>query len=76
MTHISKCLVYLSDHYVAATTAAQHAAFASAAEGFIALNTIVQAGGILFAIGWKLYRLASSSLHSSVAKQLEAGVVS
>src|SRR6516162_5761567 len=34
-------LVYLSDQYVAATTAAQRAAFASAAEGFIALNTIV-----------------------------------
>jgi hypothetical protein len=44
-------LVYLSDQYVAATTAAQRAAFASAAEGFIALNTIVGAGGILFAIG-------------------------
>lgn len=126
-------LVYLSDHYVTATTAAQRAAFASAAEGFIAQNTIVQAGGILFAIGiliisiimlkgvfqkgiaylgivtgvigimsealrnmlgfgylvywvlfiiwfivigWKLYRLGSSSMHTSVAKKLEAGVVS
>ena len=44
-------LVYLSDQYVAATTAAQRAAFATAAEGFIALNAVVTAGGILFGIG-------------------------
>lgn len=44
-------LVYLSDHSVTATTAAQRTAFASAAEGYIALNTIVGAAGILFAIG-------------------------
>lgn len=44
-------LVYLSDQYVAATTAAQHTAFATAAEGFIAQNAIVGAGGILFGIG-------------------------
>ncbi len=44
-------LVSLSDQYVAATTPAQHTAFATAAESFIALNTIVGAGGILFGIG-------------------------
>jgi hypothetical protein len=126
-------LVYLSDHYVTATTAAQRAAFASAAEGYIALNTIVGTAGILFAIGiliisvvmlkgvflksiaylgivtgtvgiisealrnmlgigyliywvlfiiwfiaigWKLYRLGSSSSHSWEAKKIEVRVVS
>ncbi len=44
-------LVYLSDQYVAATTDAQRAAFASAAEGFIAQNNIPSAPGILTAIG-------------------------
>ncbi len=44
-------LVYLSDKYVAATTDAQRAAFASAAEGFIAQNNIPSAPGILTAIG-------------------------
>ena len=44
-------LVYLSDQYVAATTDEQRAAFASAAEGFIAQNNIPSAPGILTAIG-------------------------
>lgn len=44
-------LVYLSDHYVAATTAAQRAAFATAAEGLIAVSNAVNAAGILTAIG-------------------------
>ena len=43
-------LVYLSDHYVAATTAAQRAAFATAAEGLIAVSNTVNAAGILTAI--------------------------
>ena len=40
-------LVYLSDQYVAATTDAQRAAFASAAEGFIAQNDIANMIGVL-----------------------------
>jgi hypothetical protein len=126
-------LVYLSDQYMAATTAAQHTAFATAAEVFIAENNITGAVGILtpvgililslvmlkgifpkgvaylgivtgalgivsealrpiigigyivyglllpiwfIAIGWKLYRLGSSSSHSRVAKKLEGQAVS
>ena len=119
-------LVYLSDHYVAATTVAQRAGFATAADSLIAQNNIVSVGGILFAVGvlvislamlkgvfqkgiaylgiatgvvgiicealrpilgpgysiylillvwlsavgWKLYKLGSSSSHASMAKQL------
>ena len=44
-------LVYLSDQYMAATTDTQRAAFATAAEGFIAQNNIPSAPGILTAIG-------------------------
>ncbi len=44
-------LVSLSDRYMAATTDAQRAAFASAAEAFIAQNDIPSAPGILTAIG-------------------------
>lgn len=44
-------LVYLSDQYVAAGDATQRAAFAAAAEGFIAQNTIPTAVGILEPIG-------------------------
>jgi len=44
-------LVYLSDQYVAATSEVQRAAFAAAAEGFIAQNTIPTAIGILETIG-------------------------
>ena len=44
-------LVYLSDRYRAATTDAQRAAFATAAEGFIAQNDIPSAPGILTPIG-------------------------
>ena len=44
-------LVYLSDQYVAATTDAQRAAFASAAEGFIAQNDIANMIGVLEAAG-------------------------
>jgi len=44
-------LVYLSDQYVAATTAAQHAALATAAEGLIAVTNAVNAAGILTATG-------------------------
>jgi hypothetical protein len=44
-------LVYLSDEYMAATTAAQHAAFATAAEGLIAVTNAVSAAGILTALG-------------------------
>jgi hypothetical protein len=44
-------LVYLSDQYVAAATATQRAAFATAAEGFIAQNIIPTAIGILEPVG-------------------------
>jgi len=44
-------LLYLSDHYVAATTAAQRAAEATAAEGLIAVSNAVNAAGILTALG-------------------------
>ncbi len=44
-------LVYLSDQYVAATTVAQRAAFAAAAEDLIAQNTIPTAVGILTTVG-------------------------
>jgi hypothetical protein len=44
-------LVYLSDRYMAATSDAQRAAFATAAEGFIAQNDIPSAAGILTPIG-------------------------
>jgi hypothetical protein len=51
-------LVYLSDHYVAATTVAQRAGLATAAESLIAQNNIVSAGGILFAVGVLFISLA------------------
>jgi len=38
--------VYLSDQYAAATTDAQRATFATAAEGFIAVNNAVSAAGV------------------------------
>jgi hypothetical protein len=44
-------LVYLSDQYLAATTAAQHTAFATAAEVFLAENNITSAVGILAPVG-------------------------
>jgi Domain of unknown function (DUF4386) len=44
-------LVDLSDHYVAATTVAQRAALATAAEGLIAVSNAVNAAGILTALG-------------------------
>ena len=44
-------LVYLSDHYMTATTAAQRTAFATAAEVFIAENNITSAAGILAPVG-------------------------
>ncbi len=44
-------LVYLSDQYMAATNDAQRAAFATAAESFIAQNNIPSPPGILTAIG-------------------------
>lgn len=44
-------LVYLSDHYTAATTDEQRAAFAAAAESFLAQNAIPNAPGILSPVG-------------------------
>jgi hypothetical protein len=44
-------LVNLSDRYMSATTAAQHTAFATAAEVFIAENNITYAVGILAPVG-------------------------
>jgi hypothetical protein len=50
-------LVYLSDHYMAAATAAQHTAFATAAEAFIAENNITGAVGILTPVGMLILSL-------------------
>ena len=50
-------LVYLSDQYVAASTDAQRAVFATAAEGFIAQNAIPTAVGVLETIGILLVSL-------------------
>ena len=44
-------LVYLSDQYMTAATAAQHTAFATAAEVYIAGNNITSAAGILAPVG-------------------------
>lgn len=44
-------LVYLSDQYMSATTATQHAAFATAAEVYIAENNITSAVGIMMPVG-------------------------
>jgi hypothetical protein len=44
-------LVYLSDQYMAATTAAQHTAFATAAEAFIVENNTPFAAGVLAPVG-------------------------
>jgi len=44
-------LVYLSDHYAATTDPAQRAAFATAAEGFIAQNAVPTVMGVLEAAG-------------------------
>jgi Domain of unknown function (DUF4386) len=130
---LSGGLLSLSDQYVAATTAAQHTAVATAAEGLIAMANGVAAAGILtaigiliislvmlkgvfhrsvaslgivtgalgivceplrpllglgyavyglllpiwfLAVGWKLYRLGSSSSHSKMVKKLEAQAAS
>ena len=62
-------LVYLSDQYVAATSAAQRAAFAAAAEGFIAQNTIPTLIGILEPVGILILSLImlKGVFHKSVA---------
>ena len=44
-------LIYLSDQYVAAATAAQRIAYATAAESLIASTNAVNAAGILFEVG-------------------------
>ena len=50
-------LVPLSDNYMAATTAAQHTTFATAAEVFIAQNNITTAVGILAPVGMLILSL-------------------
>jgi hypothetical protein len=62
-------LVYLSDHYMAATSAAQRAAFAAAAEGFLAQNTIPTIIGILQPVGILILSLVmlKGVFHKSVA---------
>lgn len=50
-------LVYLSDQYMTATTAAQHTAFATAAEVFIAENNITTAVGVLAPLGMLIISL-------------------
>jgi hypothetical protein len=44
-------LIYLSDHYMAASDAAQRGALAAAAEGLIAASNAVNGAGILTALG-------------------------
>jgi hypothetical protein len=62
-------LVYLSDQYVAATTDTQRAAFASAAEGFIALNYVPTILGVLETIGILIVSLVmlKGVFHKTVA---------
>jgi hypothetical protein len=62
-------LLYLSDQYVAATTAAQRAAFATAAEGLIAVSNAVNAAGILTAMGILIFSLVmlKGVFHKGVA---------
>ena len=50
-------LVYLSDQYMTAATAAQHTVFATAAEVFIAGNNITSASGILAPVGMLILSL-------------------
>ena len=50
-------LVSLSNQYMAATTAAQHTAFATAAEVFIAQNNTTSASGILAPLGMLILSL-------------------
>jgi hypothetical protein len=50
-------LVSLSDQYMAASTAAQHTAFATAAEVFIAQNNTTSASGILAPLGMLILSL-------------------
>ena len=50
-------LVYLSDQYMAAATAAQRLPFATAAEGLIAVTNAVAAAGVLTAIGMLILSL-------------------
>jgi hypothetical protein len=62
-------LIYLSDQYVAATTVAQRAALATAAEGLIAVSNAVNAAGILTAIGMLILSLVmlKGVFHKGVA---------
>ena len=62
-------LLYLSDQYAAATTAAQRAAFATAAEGLIAVSNAVNAAGILTAMGILIFSLVmlKGVFHKGVA---------
>ena len=48
---LNGALVLLSDQYMAATSAIQRAAYATAAESLIAMTNAVNASGILFSIG-------------------------
>jgi hypothetical protein len=60
--------MYLSDHYIEATTEEQRAAFAAAAEGFIAQNIIPNAPGILTPVGiliLSFVMLEASSIRAS-----------
>lgn len=50
-------LLYLSDHYAAATSAAQRATFANAAEGLIAVSNAVNGAGILTALAMLIISL-------------------
>lgn len=65
----SPALVYLSDQYAAATTDAQRAAFAAAAEGFIAQNYVPTIMGVLETIAILIVSLLMlrGVFHRSVA---------
>jgi hypothetical protein len=54
---LSGSLVYLSDQYVAATSAAQRTSLAAAAESLLAVSNAVNAAGILTALGMLLFSL-------------------
>jgi hypothetical protein len=50
-------LLYLSDQYVAATSAAQRTSLATAAEGLLAVSNAVNAAGIVTALGILIFSL-------------------
>lgn len=54
---LSSGLLYLSDHYMAATTAVQRTTYATAAEGLAALSNGISSAGILTALSILIFSL-------------------